>query len=355
MSNKRLLELDALRGIAAFSVVLFHYFYHYNEIYGHGNISVNWAHLGKLGVGLFFIISGFVIFWTLNRTEKPLDFIVSRFSRLYPVYWAAVILTFATVFYFGLPGREVSLRDAVFNALMFQEYFHIPHVDGVYWTLTVELTFYFWMFGLYLIGKLNKIEWIFIPLVLVSIAHSAGFVTVPDTIYKIFILKYLPLFMAGICFYKIIHHDRSKITIGVLFLSLFSTIAIYSFTYFTVFSVFYLVFFLAVSGYLKFLAIRPFIFMGGISYSLYLLHQHIGYVVINEFYKYQWDPLLGILFAIFLTITLALLLSKYIERPSMSFIRQHYKHNDKIQRIAKKLALFSNRRFESRATKEHVP
>ena len=342
MSNKRLLELDALRGIAALTVVFYHYFYNYNEMYGHENIPVNWAYFGRLGVGLFFIISGFVIFWTLNRTEKPLDFIVSRLSRLYPAYWFALALSFATVFYFGLPGREVSFSDAVLNVLMFHEYLHIPHVDGVYWTLTVELTFYFWMFGVYLIGKLNKIEWIFIPLILISITHSAGLLTIPDPIYKIFILEYLPLFMAGISFYKIVHHDKTKITTGVLFLSLFSTIVIYSFTYFIVFSVFYLVFFLAVSGRLKFLAIKPFVFMGGISYSLYLLHQNIGYVVINEFYKYQWDPLLGILFAIFLSIMLALLISKYIEKPSMSFIRRHYKHNDKIQRIAKKLTLFSN-------------
>lgn len=338
MSKKRLLELDALRGIAALMVVFYHYFYHYNAMYGHENIPVDWSYIGRLGVGLFFIVSGFVIFWTLNRTERPLDFIVFRFARLYPAYWCALIISFVLVSYFGLPGREVSLNAAVLNTLMFHEYLKIPHVDGVYWTLTIELTFYFWMFVLYLIRKLDKIEWIFAPLILVSMAHSSGLVNIPDNLYNFLILRYLPLFTAGISFYKIVHNDKSKITTSVLFLSLFSTIAIYSFNYFIVFSVFYLIFFLAVSGHMKFLAIRPFVFMGGISYSLYLLHQNIGYIIINEFYKYEWNPFLGIIFAVTLNIALASLLSITVEKPSMSFIRKYYKNSNRIQQLARKLA-----------------
>ena len=327
MKNQRLLELDALRGIAALAVVLFHYFYHYNNIYGHENIPVNWARIGGLGVQLFFMVSGFVIFWTLNRVDRPLDFVVSRFSRLYPAYWCAILITFTTVLCFGLPGREVSFVDAVANILMFHEYLGIPHVDGVYWTLTVELTFYFWMFVLYVSGNLNKVEYFFIPLIVVSIAHSLGVFELPNAIGKIFFLKYISFFMAGICFYKITHDDKTKLTLGVLFLSLISTIAIYSVKHFIVFSLFYVIFFLAVSGRMKALSIRPFVFLGSISYSLYLLHQNIGYVIINEFYKHQWSPLAGIFFSILLSVLLANFLSQHIEIPLLLYIRQTYKHN----------------------------
>lgn len=158
MNQNRLLELDALRGIAALAVVIFHYFYRYNTIYGHENLPSDWAYFGQLGVELFFMVSGFVIFWTLNRVDKPLDFLVSRFSRLYPAYWLSVIITFFIVAIFTLPGREVSLTQAILNLLMFHEYLKIPHVDGVYWTLTVELTFYFWMFFLYLSVGFKHVE-----------------------------------------------------------------------------------------------------------------------------------------------------------------------------------------------------
>lgn len=344
MNNNRLLELDALRGLAALAVVCFHYFYRYNEIYGHENIAVSWSNIGHLGVELFFMVSGFVIFWTLSRAEKPLDFIVSRFSRLYPAYWCALLVTFSMVAFFGLPGREVSLFDAVVNILMFQEYLLIPHVDGVYWTLTVELTFYFWIFLFYLKSGLDKIEHVFSFFIFLSILYSFGVLDIPVPIYKIFIMKYIPFFTAGICFYKIINGGKNlKVTICILLFSLASTAVIYSLKYFCVFTVFYIVFYLALSGRLKFLSFRPFVFMGSISYSLYLLHQNIGYIIINGFYEMSWNPLIGILLSVVLCIVLATFSTKYIETPSLKYLRRSYKNNKKIQRIAKNMTLFSNR------------
>jgi peptidoglycan/LPS O-acetylase OafA/YrhL len=231
------------------------------------------------------MVSGFVIFWTLNRADNPLDFIVSRFSRLYPAYWCALLITFLIVSLYGLPGREVSSSDALINILMFQEYLRIPHVDGVYWTLAVELTFYFWMFVFYLRSGLGNVETIFSFVIGFSVLHSIGVIDIPTAIHKIFIMNYLPFFTAGICFYKIINQDDDvKRNILYLAFSLLSTAAIYSFKHFLVFSVFYIVFYLALSGRMMFLQFKPFVFMGGISYSLYLIHQNIGYVIINKFY-----------------------------------------------------------------------
>ena len=266
MKSQRLLELDALRGLAALAVVIYHYFYRYNQIYGHESLFVDWSSIGKYGVHLFFMVSGFVIFWTLNKTERPLDFLVSRFSRLYPAYWAAVIFTFFVVYAFGLPDREVSINSAVANILMFHEYLRVPHVDGVYWTLTVELTFYFWIFLLYLSSSLNKVEEIFSFFVIASILHSLNVVSIPTPLYKIFILKYVSLFLAGICFYKLTNGIGNRKTFIALVLSLLSVIAIYSLEAFALFSFFYLIFYLAVSGRLKILSLKPLVFLGGISY-----------------------------------------------------------------------------------------
>jgi len=327
MNNKRLFELDALRGLAALAVVCYHYFYRYDAIYGHKNIPIAWSQPGKLGVELFFMVSGFVIFWTLNRVEKPLDFIVSRFSRLYPAYWCALTITFTTVFLFGLPGREVSISDALLNVLMFHEYLDVRHVDGVYWTLTVELTFYFWMFILYLTSRIDKVEGVFIFLIIISVLHSFEILNVPILIYKILMLRYLPFFMAGICFYKIINKDSILVSVGILLLSLISTIAIYSLKHFIIFSIFYGVFYLALSGRMKFLSFKPLVFMGSISYSLYLIHSNIGFVIINKFYEMQWNPLLAILSSVFTSILLATIISKYIEMPLLKYIRTYYKEN----------------------------
>src|SRR4051812_27686862 len=88
----RLSELDALRGMAAMAVLLFHYTGHAVR-YFH-DFPFYWS-LGNRGVQLFFGISGFVIFWTLDRSSTLADFAYSRVTRLYPTYWLSLMLVSA--------------------------------------------------------------------------------------------------------------------------------------------------------------------------------------------------------------------------------------------------------------------
>jgi len=337
MQNKRIVELDALRGIAAVSVVLFHYLYRFNELYGHKDLPVNWIEFGQYGVQLFFIISGFVIYWTINNTKKPADFIVSRFSRLYPVYWASIIVTFFSVGYFGLEGRDVSTKEALINLIMFQDYFDVSHVDGVYWTLTVELTFYFWIFSLSLFNLLKKVEYLCIPVILLGILHYSGGYELPSWFIKALLIKHLPFFVVGICFYKIINGLHDKFSIPIILLCLFESGVIHGFSKIGLFASFFIVFYLAVSGRLPFLANKVLIYLGAISYPLYLIHQNIGYIIINKFYAYNYPALLGVLTAILFSILTATLLMKLIEQPLLSLIRSIYK-KPKVQFYANKIS-----------------
>lgn len=85
----RFRELDALRGPAALVVVLYHLTTFMGDGPGLGGppaVSIWW---GEYGVQLFFLISGFVILLSARRTLRPSDFVISRVSRIYPVYWIA--------------------------------------------------------------------------------------------------------------------------------------------------------------------------------------------------------------------------------------------------------------------------
>ena len=85
-SSARLSQLDAIRGVAALMVVLYHYTMQYQKFLG-VDYGVSFAFpWGWLGVHFFFMMSGFVIFMTLCRTATGADFLVSRFSRLFPTY-----------------------------------------------------------------------------------------------------------------------------------------------------------------------------------------------------------------------------------------------------------------------------
>src|SRR5688572_13967921 len=99
-------ELDSLRGIAALCVVLFHFTFGYDnglKILEEGKFYFTY---GYLGVHLFFLISGFVILMTLEKTKSSADFFVSRFSRLYPAYWTAIILTVLFTTLLAVPFQQ---------------------------------------------------------------------------------------------------------------------------------------------------------------------------------------------------------------------------------------------------------
>lgn len=331
MSNKgRLIELDALRGIAAFAVVLFHYTYRYHGIYGAGEVALPFTlWWGDQGVQLFFMISGFVIFMTLERTQETKDFLVSRFSRLYPTYWAALFATFTSIWLFGLPGRESSALDFAVNLTMLQGFIpNIDHVDGVYWTLTIELSFYCLMLGLHVAKLLPKIELIAILWLICAVLFK--FSNISDhrfgqILEVFFVLKYCNFFVAGISFYKIYTGESSKLTYFTIFACLFLSTVLNDHNNIYVISGSFLMFYLVVLGRATWLKIPPLVFLGGISYALYLVHQNIGYLVIRGILDLGMSMYTGVAAAIILSVLLATIITYLVEKPAIRLIRRTYK------------------------------
>ena len=330
--KQRIEELDGLRGIAAVSVVLFHYFTRYDQIYNHENLPDGLFSYGNYGVHLFFIISGFVIFWSLMHIKSPLDFVVSRFSRLYPVYWAAMALTFICVSTFGLPGREAPVSAFFGNFLMFHSYFHIPNVDGVYWTLSVELTFYLWMLIIFSLKILKRIDMLALLALLVSALYHFKFIELSNLMIDLLIIRWSVFFIIGICLFKIYQKKTTVLTLINFAFATGMIFRIHGQVSLMICSGIILVIFLGTNGYLPFLKNRILIFLGAISYSLYLIHQNIGYIIINKGYEYELHPLISIVFSIIFAIVLAVILNRYVERPAGRFLKTAYKkRRDKME------------------------
>ena len=138
--QNRMAAIDGLRAIAVLMVVAFHYLGRWPNDYTGLSIPPMFE-FGWLGVDLFFVISGYCIAMTASRAVSLATFWGRRFGRIYPAYVAGVILTFALVSAIGLPGKEVSTLQAAGN-LLFLNALGFPPVDGVYWSLIVELKFY---------------------------------------------------------------------------------------------------------------------------------------------------------------------------------------------------------------------
>lgn len=273
----RFRSLDGLRGLAALSVVLYHYLFRYNLTFGHD--FVPWAITEYLahGVRVFFVISGFVIFMTLEKIEQPMDFVASRVARLYPAFWACCTITWLVVSVFGLENREVGFTDYLVNLTMIQEYVDFPNVDGVYWTLTVELAFYFLMLMLLVLGQLKNILWYLAGwMVLAIFPHS-----VSGLLAKLLILEYAPWFALGIILYKM---NAGRVIIR-----------------------------------LNWLASAPLVLLGSISYNLYLVHQNLGYIIINKF------GTLGIPIALLVSVVVAYGVREIFEIPGGRLLKNGYR------------------------------
>lgn len=326
---KRLQELDVLRGAAALAVVLFHYTSLYGARYGHTNDLIFGFPYGYAGVQLFFMISGFVIFMTLNRTQKPLDFVVSRFSRLFPVYWTAIAITFSTLTVFGLGNLNIDIAELLVNLTMVQGFFGVENVDGAYWSLLYELFFYGIMFALYLGGLLHKIErfcllWLAAESVrLVFFWQGWAF---SWKLQQLLILEYCHLFIAGIVFYQLANMGRRAIHYVILLLCLLMQWFSGEPELFYLVSAFFFIFYLFVSGRLSFVVNKPFVFLGTISYSLYLIHQVVGFIIIRELEAVGVEAHLAIGMTLVFVILMAYLINVTIEKRSMRAIRTLYEN-----------------------------
>jgi len=324
----RVTELDALRGVAALGVLFYHYFIHYDTLYGQVT-PLDWPfEVGRYGVHLFFMISGFVIFMTLERTQHAFDFVVSRISRLFPAYWVAMLITLVFVHFGGLPGQEVSTPDVFINLTMLSDFFNAQHVDGSYWTLQVELFFYIQMFFWFVVGGLAHIRLIIGCWLLLAAVYGieARFgVQLSYTLREILIVRYIPFFAAGILLYRTYDsRDRAWQTLLLLCACVLSTWLVWSWREALAIALFSVIFLAVIFRKARFLSWQPFLFLGTVSYTLYLLHQNIGFIIISKLESAGLSPGLSIFLALGIVLILASLLTLIIEKPAMRGIRRVY-------------------------------
>ena len=319
----RLQALDALRGLAALMVVLFHYLPYYHQLYGHGFEPWQWLAFGRYGVHLFFLISGFVIFMTLTRTSGPGWFALARGFRLLPALWAGIAITMISVALLGPADRAVSLTDALINMTLLHEYFGVPHVDGAYWSLVIEITFYAWIALIfYSLGQGRRFTVVLWLWVLVSYAGVIYWRQLPTEleflVKDLLFVRYAPLFVSGMLLYR--WYQGGTLPPGqalLLALAIGHSLIAYRAPYNLFVLGCYGLFALAIAGRLDWLVNRPLLWLGRLSYAFYLVHQNLGYGVIGWAYQQGLPGPVGVLLALFLALVLAWLINIAIERPAL--------------------------------------
>ncbi|QPC87726.1 acyltransferase family protein [Mesorhizobium sp. NBSH29] len=299
-ARTRLPTLDILRLVAALSVVLFHYLFRgaagepafletrFPEIEGA-------AIYGYLGVNLFFLISGFVIAWSAEgRTWY--DFAIARVVRLVPGYFVCVTLTFLVLAAVASPLFSTSLGQYVANLSFFAPVFGHSFMDGVYWSIMLELIFYGWITLALITGAYTRLK---LELVVGWLALTCvnEFAMESGALRILFLTEFAPWFASGMLMHHLATRGRSTETLLLLFAAFAIGCATMQVAqdwmaahYGVAVPVAGLIaanvtMFCLMFGALRFPSLVPpseFVFAAGaLTYPLYLLHQNIGYLAID--------------------------------------------------------------------------
>ncbi|MCP1469102.1 peptidoglycan/LPS O-acetylase OafA/YrhL [Sphingobium sp. OAS761] len=314
--KKRLTELDALRGIGALCVLVFHYSTRFHELFPQASHVPFSFPGGNYRVLLFFTISGFAIFFTLDRIGSVADFIVNRFARLYPAYLVAMLVTLSIEYIAQATQLLVGPFAILANLTMLQGFAFLPEVDGAYWTLTVEIAFYVCMITLWRFAGLKRLEpWL------------AGWLAVrwlywvwpdmPERVIMLLVLRYVPFFILGMLSYRVWRGLRSwRQQAPYALLALMSVATMETWDVLLVACVLLASFAALIAGRMRFLAWRPLVWLGGISYSFYLIHQHVGFVIMLEAARAGYSPWVGFFSAFLTALLLGTLINRVVERPA---------------------------------------
>jgi peptidoglycan/LPS O-acetylase OafA/YrhL len=322
-SQNRIDVIDAFRAIAILTVLLFHYTFRWGPMndagqqdFYHYPVNVNWFQYGWLGVDLFFVISGFVIFMTILKCRSIYDFAFRRIARLYPVYLVCMTITFVLMRLWGPAEFQATNMDYLIGLTMQSANFGIHWVDGAYWSLLVEAKFYFWIGIVYFLARRH-----FVPVwCLLMVAVTAVREIHPFLVDGIFSATNLPFFTAGIGFFMLYRDKRLDRQSILLFVVSAVTYAV-TWRHFPLVVHGYVagivvMFSLFVTGKLDWLRQDWLLFIGAISYPLYLLHQFIGVTMIVHGGARTVPTEIAIVLAVVaVVVALAWLVHKYVEVP----------------------------------------
>ncbi|MEZ5016713.1 MAG: acyltransferase [Flavipsychrobacter sp.] len=344
--NVQIKSLTATRVIAALLIVVFHYgkelppFSNYIHFFQQANIAVSY----------FFVLSGFVMFYSYrNRKVFFKSFIIKRIARIVPVYYLGLILAVLTLvidhYYYN--GNSISsfFRGIILNAGFIQSYFpkYALSINVPAWSLSVEMLFYL-MFPLFLhFAQRNKKGFVFfvISFFIVSqiVHHLMVKLLLPANTLEhahslvyynpVFHLNQFLLGMLGVYVYDKFKTENVRVSPLMAFLSIVMllyfprSVSIHNGLLAPLFLLLIVVVAIKEPWFLR---SRVMVFLGEISYSIYILQVPIYY------YTSKWNEEylnLDKVSFFYLYIVVLLLVSaisyKYVEKPLRKKISSYAK------------------------------
>lgn len=329
--SKRNAQIEGLRGISILVVVSYHVFDRYQQIYCNTSIKLMdmW---GSIGVTIFLMISGLFLVSEENPRKvypkscffTPMKLFFWKVVRLWPTYLVCVLITYTATRFWELPERTVGLKELIANLFLINRFLNLAYVDGAHWYLGVLLSVSLvtTLFSCFEIenNPLSYFVWVLLELFVDVFFPTRNMYPIGG--------PFVGCVCIGIAIKQINKLDQNKCAWMLLCLCSLATTYLSRGTSYTIelICVAPIVWFAYIKKN-KILEFKPLMFLGMISYPLYLIHQNIAFMIQNFLvettgkYSFAWGIIaMGIVFAI------GTILYYGIEKPvqkqiKMSFLR----------------------------------
>ncbi|MBI3883555.1 MAG: acyltransferase [Sphingobacteriales bacterium] len=357
--SNRINTLDGFRFIAILLVILYHFYSRWISHKKHISLypystKYDFFLYGKLGVQFFFIISGFVIAYSLYSTPAIGQFWKKRIIRLFPPMLICSVITWLFCIFFdtknlfwgshrfiNLLGSLTFIDPRILNKL-FSHTVQFSYTSGAYWSIWPEIQFYCIASLIYYYKPAKFFQNFSIIAMLIYVIYRVigniagrnvlAIDITPSTLallhewVNIFnISVYILWFLMGILFFKFYSGKYNTYTIIVFLLTLagqFYSTAIWQAKAGMMIMICLFLLFIYFPAYLEWLNYSFITKTGLASYTLYLIHENIAIILINR-YAGNWGRLdfLFPLLILAILIAFSIFSYTYIEKPASKYLK----------------------------------
>ncbi|MEQ5052884.1 acyltransferase [Klebsiella michiganensis] len=356
MAKQEIKSLTGLRGIAAVTVM----FYHFNLAHALTSHSATIMGHGYLMVDLFFVLSGFVISmtygeWFANSIDRKafLKYVFRRIARIYPLYFFMICtasILVATGWMDRWPGPAV-IVSALINFSMLQTLLGVPTLNTPGWSVSAEwvasilfpfISFLFQRYGWKLILLFFVVSILVYPFIAIAPAlihepKRSGIMDIwhYETIYPV--IRAVAGFIVGMVLFNISKLDivmkiimAPGLSLCMLLFIIFSmTFKNADFIIIALFPIFVLSLVNEKSLVGRLMSSKLIYRLGVLSYSIYLIHNQLNYFmliikshILSEGINEQGATILSCILFALITILLSEITFRYVEKPARDYLRK---------------------------------
>lgn len=330
--------IQGIRGFSILMVVLFHFLYRFYEIYNVKPVCKNFVvvNFGTLGVGFFLVLTGIFLF--SGRPDSSFfKSMLHKITRLWPTYFLCITITFIVTSYFCLEGRTVSLTTYLANVTMLNGFVGIAYVDSAHWYLTTIIAVYFIAIIIDCLGLRDKyfpyLFWIVLSFCFwhLNIQDFNGIIgKIIGGLYLVLGGSRIGFVVLGVMLKRVLsyfpngHSIRAEVLTSILaiahiwicndFIMLVESVLIVTLLALTM-----------CGGVQRILSSKPLVIMGDASYSIFLIHQNIGYVIVTELTSvFEMRDIFASFVAIVFTIALGIIIYYLFERHVTNLLKVRF-------------------------------